>query len=82
MDPLTHLDAYARRPAMTFECGADDDHVPADGALRFREALLAGPYGEAGERIRVNLYPGVGHEYTPHMWDHCLAWFQQHAGGP
>jgi dienelactone hydrolase len=82
MNPLTHLDSYARRPAMTFECGADDDHVPADGALRFREALLAGPYGEACERIRVNLHPGVGHEYTPDMWDHCLAWFQQHAGRP
>jgi len=28
LDPLTHLHAYAHGPAITFECGADDTHVP------------------------------------------------------
>jgi dienelactone hydrolase len=79
IDPLTHATAYAHRPAMTFECGADDDHVPPDGAQRFRDALLAGPYAASPERIRVTLHAGSGHEYTPPMWDNCLAWIRQHA---
>jgi len=79
VDPLTHVGAYSHRPAMTFECGADDDHVPPDGALRFREALLAGPYADSPERIRVTLHAGMRHEYTPEMWEACLAWFRQHA---
>jgi dienelactone hydrolase len=80
INPLTHTAAYAHRPAITFECGADDDHVPPDGAERFRAALLAGPYADSPERIRVSLHAGVRHEYVPEMWEACLAWFRQHAG--
>jgi dienelactone hydrolase len=79
INPLTHADAYAHRPAITFECGADDDHVPPDGAQRFREALLAGPYAGSPGRIRVGLHAGIRHEYTPEMWENCLAWFRRHA---
>jgi uncharacterized protein len=51
LDPLTHVEAYARGPAIAFECGADDTHVPADGAQRFRAALgEAYPRGGAGPR--------------------------------
>jgi uncharacterized protein len=39
LDPLTHLHAYAHGPVISFECGADDTHVPPDGALRFQAAL-------------------------------------------
>ncbi|MFN2323880.1 MAG: alpha/beta hydrolase family protein [Trueperaceae bacterium] len=77
IDPLTNAGSYAHRPAMTFECGADDDHVPADGALRFQEAL-AGVYGDLRARVRVNLHPGVGHAIVPAMMDDCVAWFAEH----
>jgi len=81
LDPITHLDGYAHKPAMAFECGADDDHVPADGAQRFK-ALLAPAYGATQDRLRVICHPGVGHEYTPEMWQNCMAWFREHSPVP
>lgn len=73
LNPLTHLEAYAHRPAITFECGAADRHVPPDGAQRF-QAALAAAYRESPARLRVNLHPGVGHGVAPGMWDNSLAW--------
>jgi len=81
LDPITHLAAYAHKPAMAFECGADDDHVPADGAQRFK-ALLAPVYGTAQNRLRVICHAGIGHEYTPEMWQNCMAWFREHSAAP
>ena len=52
-DPLTHVENYAHGPAILFECGADDLHVPPDGAQRFAAAL--------GEDVRVNVRVGLGH---------------------
>ncbi len=78
INPLTNLSAYAHCPAITFECGAEDDHVPPDGALRFRTAL-GQTYREQPDRLRVNLHPGVGHQATPAMWQNSLAWFLKHS---
>lgn len=76
LDPISHLDSYADGPAITFECAADDTHVPPDGALRFQRALIeAFPY--ASERIRVNLHPGLGHlegALDPALSRNCLQW--------
>jgi dienelactone hydrolase len=73
INPLGNLGSYAHRPAMLFECGAQDDHVPADGALRFQEAL-APIYAQHASRIRVTLHPGVGHDPVPAMLENCMAW--------
>ena len=62
---------------MTFECCEHDDHVPADGALRFQRAL-ADVYGELQARVRVNLHPGVGHATVPAMMVNCVAWLEEH----
>jgi dienelactone hydrolase len=77
INPLTHPSHYAHCPAMTFECGELDDHLPPDGAVRFREALRD-TYREHPDRLRVNLHPGVGHQSTPAMWQNCLSWFAHH----
>jgi uncharacterized protein len=80
LNPLTHLDSYARGPAISFICGAADNHVPPDGALRFREALKE-KYPAAAENIRVTLVPGKGHMdfVGPELWwPESLAWL---AGG-
>jgi uncharacterized protein len=77
LDPLTHLHAYAHGPAITFECGADDTHVPPDGALRFQAALRQADPAVA-ERVRVTLHPGVGHldgAQHPALAQNCLVWF-------
>jgi hypothetical protein len=78
INPLTNLGGYAHRPAITFECGAEDDHVPPDGALRFRTALQQ-TYQEQPDRLRVNLHPDVGHQSTPAMWQNSLEWFLMHS---
>jgi len=77
VNPLTNLRGYAHCPAITFECGAEDDHVPPDGALRFQVALQE-IYKSQPDRLRVNLHPGVGHQATPTMWQNSLAWFLRH----
>lgn len=77
LNPLTHLESYHRCPAIDFECGAEDDHVPPDGAQRFQNALKT-TYLDCPERLRVTLHPGVKHEFTLTMWGNCLAWFVQH----
>lgn len=71
LDPLSNLDRYRREVAILFECGAEDDHVPPDGALRFREALA----GDAD--VTVNLHPGVGHgdgSENGEMIASCVRW--------
>lgn len=78
INPLTNLESYAHRPAIAFECGEKDDHVPADGALRF-QAALAPIYGDARSRLRVNLHPGVAHDSTPAMQDNCVTWLKEYA---
>jgi dienelactone hydrolase len=76
LDPLTHLDAYARAPWIAFECGGADPHVPAEGALRFQAALRA-EHPVAGERVRVTVHPGVSHLdglRSPELHQRCLKW--------
>lgn len=80
IDPYTHLAHYAHCPAMTFECGALDTHVPPDGALRFKEALRE-VYRLHPDRLCVNLHPGTGHSSSnPTRWKNCLEWFKNADG--
>ncbi len=75
LNPLTHLAVYAHhRPAITFECGANDFHVPPNGALSFQQALHTQDQNYI-DRLRVNLHEGVGHEVTEKMWRNSLDWF-------
>jgi dienelactone hydrolase len=80
VDPYSNLSRFAHRPAITFECGAQDDHVPPSGALRFTEALAA-TYAEQPERLRVTLHEGSGHEFTSRKWRNCLDWFVRFSRG-
>jgi len=78
IDPYTHLAHYAHCPAMTFECGALDTHVPPDGALRFKKALK-GMYQLHPDRLRVIVHPDTGHTSSnPAMWKNCVEWFKRH----
>ncbi len=77
LNPLTHLEAYRRRPALAFECGADDRLVPPEGALHFQEELRE-TYRAAPNRLRVTLHPGVKHASTEPMWTRSLGWLASH----
>ena len=77
LDPLTHLDAYAHGPAIAFECGADDTHVPPDGAQRF-QAALSEMHPHVAEGVCVTVHPGVGHldgVRSAALLQNCMAWF-------
>jgi dienelactone hydrolase len=80
-NPLFHLDAYAHCPAIAFECGAEDRHVPPDGALRFQAALRE-TYGLCPDKLQVNVHAGAGHQSTAEMWQNSLAWFARAKGQP
>jgi uncharacterized protein len=60
LDPLTHLDAYARDVAIDFQCGGADHHVPVEGARRFRDRLVEREPGSAS-RIRIDIHEGLSH---------------------
>ena len=77
LNPMTHTASYVHCPAITFECGETDAHVPPEGALRFRDALRD-TYAACGERLRVTLHRGTGHRFTRDMLENCLEWFVRH----
>lgn len=60
LDPISHLGGYERDVAISFQCGGADQHVPADGAQRFRHALAERESGAAA-RIEVALHDGLSH---------------------
>jgi uncharacterized protein len=68
-NPLTHLESYAHGPAISFICGEADNHVPADGALRFQKAL-GEKYPAHADKVKVKLIPGKGHIdfMDPGLW--------------
>ncbi len=78
LDPITHIERYNRRTAISFECAAEDTHVPPDGALRFAESLRG---SNAAASVRVQLHPNRTHRQLrdPIFWDESLAWFDQHS---
>lgn len=77
-NPLTHLNAYAHCPAITFQNGADDQQVPPDGSLRFVRALRQDLYAANPDRLDVCLHPGVAHSFPMQSWANCLSWFKKH----
>jgi fermentation-respiration switch protein FrsA (DUF1100 family) len=75
-NPLTHIGRYAHCPAITFQNGADDDHVPPKSAVEFAEKLKE-TYRACPQRLNVTNYPGVGHAVVDGMWSACFDWFKR-----
>lgn len=60
LDPVAHPHHYAHGPAIAFELGAADTHVPPTSALAFHDALrTSAPL--AAEQMRVTLHDGLDH---------------------
>ena len=66
------------RPLLTLT-GDKDDGSPADGVrmINAYQERLYKLYGKA-DNFRGLVYQGVGHEYTPEMWDETLKWLEKH----
>ncbi len=77
-NPLTHLADYHACPAITFQCGAQDQQVPPDGAQRFVNALRATFYAQQPNRLEVFLQPETAHKFTPLMWTNARTWFRRY----
>ena len=78
-NPLTHLSLYRHCPAISFQCGAQDQQVPPDGARRFVAALHTN-YAQQPERLEIFLQPDTAHKFTGTMWQNGLRWFGKHLG--
>ncbi|MGG1554699.1 alpha/beta hydrolase family protein [Paenibacillus ferrarius] len=77
-DPLSNTSKYAHAPAIRFLNGANDGHVPPDGAHRF-QMLVAEHYASCPERFEITEFD-VAHEFTDGMLNGALDWFVRHAG--
>lgn len=77
-NPLTHLNDYRHCPAISFQCGAEDQQVPPDGALRFIEALKQEIFADCPERLEAVLHKDVAHAFQDKSWHNCVRWFQKH----
>jgi dienelactone hydrolase len=80
---LNHFDTeavvalIAPRPLLLMN-GDKDEGSPADG-IRIIEDKVRSVYQlyDAKNTLENALYPGLGHEYTPQMWNRTLSWFDQ-----
>ena len=76
LDPITHLEHFAHGPAILFESGQDDVHVPVEAAHRFVAALTGhSPAAAANTTVRVT--KGLAHIATlgnPDVIDRCVHW--------
>jgi hypothetical protein len=67
----------APRPVL-FMTGDQDRGSPADG-IKELEAMIKPVYRlyRSEENFQNFLYPGLGHQYLPEMWEKTLAWFDE-----
>jgi len=77
-NPLTHVADYHTCPAITFQCGAQDQQVPPDGAQRFVDLLRSTLYTEQPDRLAVFLQPDTAHKFTSLMWTNACNWFRKY----
>ncbi|HEY3377324.1 MAG TPA: prolyl oligopeptidase family serine peptidase [Armatimonadota bacterium] len=73
-DPIHHPARFADRPLLLINGGADT-LVPAECNQRFAAACR--PHYRQPERLQTSLYPGVGHEFPPAMWQEVQHWLQR-----
>jgi dienelactone hydrolase len=80
VNPITHLSHYAHAPEIRFVCGEQDDHVPPEAAYRFKAALTE-LYPLAGQRVQIDLLPGLDHigvgRQKEQWWPGLLTWLTQ-----
>lgn len=85
---LNHFDTEAvvaliAPRSVLFLTGDKDSGSPVDG-IRTIEAKVRPVYQLYGQEQEFQsiIYPGVGHEYLPDMWQRMVAWMDQHLKSP
>ncbi|KAJ3034778.1 hypothetical protein HDV00_004640 [Rhizophlyctis rosea] len=75
VDPIQNIKSFKQRPFL-FLGGEKDKLVPPSANDRLFEALREA-YGGNGDRFKVVIEEGVGHEVTPAMEKHCVEWVER-----
>ncbi len=86
---LRHFDteaviALAAPRPMLFMTGDQDGGSPVDGVRKLGEITgkVYALHGKETEgRFENAIYPGLGHVYTPEMWERMEGWFEEHLKG-
>ncbi|MBC7592798.1 MAG: hypothetical protein H7288_02470 [Kineosporiaceae bacterium] len=76
LNPFTNPIVYRHAPAIAFELGGDDTHVPPTGAARFKE-VLAAVNPAAAANITITVHEGLDHlsaARNPKLEDRAFAW--------
>lgn len=59
--------------------GELDPLTPLDGIHAVEKAVRpAWELGGAGEKLKIEITPGIGHQWTPTMWTQSMEWFRTH----
>jgi dienelactone hydrolase len=70
-DPIEHPERLSDRPLLMLN-GDSDDLVQMECNQRLEAAVR--PYYSHPERLRLIIYPGVGHAVPPEMWAEAKQW--------
>ena len=73
-DPVLNPERFADR-ALLLANGEDDPLVQIDCARRTHDALAK--HYTRPERLKLSVYPGVGHNIPPAMWAEAIAWLRR-----
>ena len=73
--------ALAAPRALLFQSGETDASSPVAGiqTIESKVSKLYRLYG-AGTHFESIIHPGVGHRYTPQMWEKTVVWLETHLG--
>jgi dienelactone hydrolase len=83
LNPMKHLDSFARAPAIAFDLGENDLHINADNAIAFK-AALAPDHPEAADQVQIRIHPGLDHLGAGRdqgVEDACFDWLTAEDGG-
>ena len=75
-DPIYNAQRFRSIPLLLLN-GEIDDLIPLECAQSLDEALKP-QYRATPERLKMIVYPGVGHEYTHEMEDEAVDWLKQY----
>jgi len=74
-DPINNVQLFRSIPVLLLN-GERDDLIPLECASSLHEALKP-HYQAAPDRLRMKVYQGIGHEYTPDMEREAFEWFRK-----
>jgi uncharacterized protein len=74
--PARFPEKFSPRPLL-IQIGGLDGHYDGKRVMAFGQLLHADYDTEDAETLRVIVHAGVGHEFTPAMWNEALAWIRR-----